>query len=164
VRRNRIVDGRDIGENRARCHSANRFPRKGKSGRGPLDGRRTHPALFVFANEVRDVGQVPKAEGEKVPKCEIELAENLIDKLSEEAFEPEKYHDEYRERFLAMVDQKAKGQEITVAARAPERRGKVLDLMAALKQSLEGIGPSQGRPVGQTGRTAAKAARKRRKA
>jgi non-homologous end joining protein Ku len=40
--------------------------------------------------------------------------------MSSSEFEPEKYHDEYRERFLAMIDQKVKGQEITVA---PGRSG-----------------------------------------
>jgi len=36
--------------------------------------------------------------------------------MSEQEFEPEKYHDEYRERFLAVVERKQKGHEITVAA------------------------------------------------
>ena len=57
--------------------------------------------------------------------------------MSAPEFEPEKYHDEYRERVLAMIDQKVKGQEITVAPPAPERRGKVVDIFSALKQSLE---------------------------
>jgi len=43
-----------------------------------------------FANEVRDFGQILKAEIEKVPKHEIDLADNLIDKMSAEEFEPEK--------------------------------------------------------------------------
>jgi len=45
-----------------------------------------------------------------VPQRESDLAENLIDKMLSVEFEPEKYHDEYRERVLAMIDQKAKGQ------------------------------------------------------
>jgi non-homologous end joining protein Ku len=59
-----------------------------------------------------------------VPQRESDLAENLIDKMLSVEFEPEKYHDEYRERVLAMIDQRAKGQEITFAPSAPERRGK----------------------------------------
>ena len=65
--------------------------------------------FMYFANEVRDFGQIPKGEP-KVPKREIELANSLMDKMSAEEFEPEKYHDEYRERFLGMVDQKVKGR------------------------------------------------------
>jgi DNA end-binding protein Ku len=93
--------------------------------------------FMYFANEVRDFGQIPKAEGAKVPKREIALSRDLIEKLSSKNFEPEKYHDEYRERFLAMVEQKTKGKEIVIQPPAQERRGKVVDIFAALKQSLE---------------------------
>ena len=129
--------------------------------RSVSDGLVMH--FLYFANEMRDFEQIPKAESQKVPKREIDLAENLIDKMSAAEFEPEKYRDEYRERFLALVDQKVKGKEVAVQPSTPERRGKVVDLMAALKQSLERTGglPSQG----QRGvRTATKTARKRRKA
>lgn len=115
-----------------------------------------------FKDEVRDFEQISKGEGEKVPKREIDLASDLMDKMSAEEFEPEKYHDEYRERFLAMIDQKVKGQEITIAPTAPERgRGKVVDIFAALKQSLEQAAPK--RAAAEERRTA-KPAQKRRKA
>src|ERR1044071_7113581 len=64
--------------------------------------------FMYFADEVREFGQIPRAEGAKVPKREIDLARDLIDKMSAAEFEPEKHHDEYRERFLALIDQKAK--------------------------------------------------------
>jgi DNA end-binding protein Ku len=83
--------------------------------------------------------------------------------MSSDEFEPEKYHDEYRERFLAMVEQKTEGKEITVAPPVPEGRGKVVDLMAALKQSLEQSTP-QREPATHRVRSATKPARKRRKA
>jgi len=70
--------------------------------------------FMYVANEVRDFDRIPKVEGEKVPQREIDLGKNLIDKMSAVEFEPEKYHDEYRERFLAMIDRKAKGQEVAV--------------------------------------------------
>jgi DNA end-binding protein Ku len=65
--------------------------------------------FMYFADELRDFGQISKAEGTKVPKREIDLAENLIDKMSVAEFAPDKYHDEYRKRFLSIVDQKVKG-------------------------------------------------------
>ena len=118
--------------------------------------------FMYFANEIRDFDQIPKPKGEKIPKREIDLAGDLMDKMSAAEFEPEKYHDEYRERFLAMIDQKVKGQEITVASPAPERgRGKVVDIFAARKQSLEQAAP-QKQPA--TSQRAAKSARKRQKA
>src|SRR5215471_2586004 len=117
--------------------------------------------FMYFANEVRDFGQIPKAEGEKVPERETDLADNLIDTMSSPEFIPERYKDEYRERVLAMIDQKVKGQEITIAPPAPERRGKVVDIFAALKQSLDQAA-SRRKPAAQE--RAAKPARKRRKA
>ena len=118
--------------------------------------------FMYFKDEVRDFEQIPKGDGENVPKREIDLASDLMDKMSAEEFEPEKYHDEYRERFLAMIDQKVKGQEITIAPTAPERgRGKVVDIFAALKQSLEQAAPK--RAAAEERRTA-KPAQKRRKA
>ena len=118
--------------------------------------------FMYFANEVRDFGQIPKSEGAKVPKREIDLARDLIDKMSAAEFEPEKYHDEYRERFLAMVEQKTKGKEITIPPPAPERRGKVVDIFAALKQSLEQAAPQRQREPARE--PARKAGGKRRKA
>jgi DNA end-binding protein Ku len=117
--------------------------------------------FMYFADEVRAMRQIRRAEGAKVPKREIDLARDLIDKMSAPEFEPEKYHDEYRERFLAMVEQKTKGKEITIQPPA-ERRGKVVDIFAALKQSLEQAAPQRQRqPARQSAR---KTSRKRRKA
>ena len=63
-----------------------------------------------------------------------------------------------------MIDQKVKGEEITVAPSAPERgRGKVVDIFPALKQSLEQAAPRVQRAQEKV-RTATKTARKRRKA
>lgn len=48
-----------------------------------------------------------------------ELGRGLIEKVSFENFEPENYDDEYRERVLALLDEKAKGRQITVAPKRP---------------------------------------------
>jgi len=64
----------------------------------------------------------------------IEMARQLVDTLSG-TFDPEKYHDDYREEVLALIERKAAGEEI-VAPVAPEEPAKVLDLMAALEASL----------------------------
>lgn len=67
---------------------------------------------------------------------ELELRRGLIDKLSSENFEPENYDDEYRNRVLAMIDDKVKGREITVPPKTPAR-GRIIDLMEALKESMK---------------------------
>ncbi len=69
------------------------------------------------------------------------MARQLVDTLSG-TFDPEKYHDEYREEVLALIERKAAGEEI-VAPAAPEEPAKVLDLMAALEASLARTGAKQ---------------------
>jgi DNA end-binding protein Ku len=69
---------------------------------------------------------------------ELDMARQLVDTLSG-SFDPEKYHDEYREEVLALIEAKAAGEEI-VAPAAPEEPAKVLDLMAALEASLARTG------------------------
>jgi DNA end-binding protein Ku len=78
----------------------------------------------------------------EVSEKELAMATQLIEALSGD-FEPEKYHDEYREQLLSLIDQKAAGQEI-VAQPEPEAPAKVLDLMAALEASLKRAGSDDG--------------------
>jgi len=75
-------------------------------------------------------------------KKELEMARQLVNALAG-TFDPEKYHDEYREELLALIERKAAGEEI-VAAAAPDEPAKVLDLMAALEASLARTGARRG--------------------
>jgi DNA end-binding protein Ku len=73
---------------------------------------------------------------------ELDLALRLIQELTGEKFEPARYHDDYRERVLGAVEQKVEGKEVT--ATGPQvQRTQVIDLMDALKKSLEGRTPSK---------------------
>lgn len=99
---------------------------------------------MFYANEIRDFGQVPKAEGGRVSSEQIELGAGLIERLSSENFEPENYEDEYRNRVIAMIDQKTKGREITIPPRAPAT-GRIIDLMEALKESMKTARPPEKR-------------------
>jgi DNA end-binding protein Ku len=101
---------------------------------------------MYHADEVRDFQQVPKGEKVKVSEKEVELGVGLIDRLTSEEFNPENYKDEYRIRVLAMLDEKSKGKEVTIAAPAPERGGKVVNIMEALKRSMERI-PAKKKPA-----------------
>ena len=89
---------------------------------------------------------VLKGEKVKVSEKELELGVGLIDRLTSEEFHPENYEDEYRIRVLAMLDEKSKGQEITISAPPPQRGGKVVDIMEALKRSMERI-PAKKKPA-----------------
>lgn len=55
--------------------------------------------------------------------------------LSQPEFEPEKYEDRYRQAVLEAVDRKVAGEEVVVAP-TEEPREQIIDLVAALKQSL----------------------------
>jgi DNA end-binding protein Ku len=101
---------------------------------------------MYFANEVRSFDEIPKGESAKITAAETALAVRLIDELSSEEFNPEKYEDEYSQRVLNLVNKKAEGKEITLVQPAPQR-GQVIDLMAALKESLESKVPRQKRPA-----------------
>jgi DNA end-binding protein Ku len=91
------------------------------------------------ANEVRDSAQYFADIKDEGPARElIELAGKLIEQKSGK-FDPSEFGDRYREAVIEMVKAKVKGQEPMIA-KAPER-GKVINLMDALKRSLEEVGP-----------------------
>jgi len=91
---------------------------------------------MYFADEVRDFGEVERGQTAKIQDREVELARRLIEELSSTEFRPDRYEDHYRQRVKAVVDQKIEGKEIT-AAPPIEERPKVIDLMDALRASLE---------------------------
>jgi DNA end-binding protein Ku len=97
---------------------------------------------LYYANEVRNFAEIAKAENTKLSDQEIELGASLIENMSD-GFNPDKYRDEYRERVQAMLDEKSKGREITIAAPEAPRHGRIIDLMQALKQSIEKARPKR---------------------
>src|SRR6201988_5353468 len=89
--------------------------------------------------------EVPKSE---VKPAELKLAQQLIDQQTAPKFEPEAHKDELHERLMAAIEKKVEGQEISVAEPAPEGDGKVIDLMEALRASLEKSGKARAEPEG----------------
>jgi DNA end-binding protein Ku len=89
-----------------------------------------------FAADVRPATEieVPKTE---VKAAELKLAQQLIGQQTAEKFEPTAYADELRARIEAAIQKKVEGQEISVSEIQPEGGGKVIDLMEALRASLE---------------------------
>jgi DNA end-binding protein Ku len=94
---------------------------------------------MYHADEVRDFQQVPKGEKVNVSRQELELGIGLIDRLTSEEFNPENYEDEYRIRVLAMLDEKSKGKEIVIDKAPAPKHGQVIDIMEALKRSMERV-------------------------
>jgi DNA end-binding protein Ku len=91
-----------------------------------------------YADEIRAFSEVPLEEVQ-VKKAELELAKQLIAQGVSEAFEPEKYRDEVRAKMLEMIQRKVEGEDISVApTEKPET--KIIDIMEALKASLDAKG------------------------
>jgi len=90
---------------------------------------------LYYADEVKSASEFDRSVNESSKENELSLAKRLIDDLTHKNFEPSQYHDTYRERVIEAAHQKAAGEQITVPS-APAR-GQVIDLMAALKASLE---------------------------
>jgi DNA end-binding protein Ku len=116
---------------------------------------------MYFANEIREAPGYGRTENVKLTPQEVKLADQLVDNLSEE-FQLKKYHDEFETRLRALIEAKQKGREI---AAAPHReRAPVIDMMTALKKSLEKTSGARKGPVHSTREAAAHERRTRRKA
>jgi DNA end-binding protein Ku len=94
---------------------------------------------LYYANEVRAFGEIDTGAKLDFSEKELDLADKLIDQLTTEAFEPERYKDSFSDKVRAAVDQKVQSEEITVAPEAP--KAQIIDLFEALKRSLE-TGPA----------------------
>lgn len=115
---------------------------------------------MYFPNEVRNFDEIGKGEAAKISDAESQLAVRLVEELSSDDFEPDKYEDEYAQRVLDLVDKKAEGKKITLA-RPQAKQGQVIDLMAALKESLGKKAPKQKRPAVQAKTSESEKVRKR---
>ena len=100
------------------------------------DGRLVMSSL-AYADEVVDPDTIEELTGldeVEVSDKEVLMAESLVESLSTD-FAPEKYHDEYREQVMALIQMKADGEEIA-SPEAEVERPKVIDIMAALEASV----------------------------
>ncbi len=91
---------------------------------------------MYYADEVRDFDDIDRGQTVKLKDGEMDLAVRLINELVRKEFHPENYHDEYKTRVLHLVEQKVEGKEVT-ALEPQVRQSQVVDLMEALKASLE---------------------------
>lgn len=92
---------------------------------------------MFYQNEIRQASEAPPNKSEltkEVKKEESQLAMQLIESLAA-PFQPEQYRDTYQVELQKLIEAKAKGQKLTVVPHA--ELAPVVDLMAALKQSLK---------------------------
>ena len=97
----------------------------------PVDGALVLETMY-YADEVRKPEKV-EIKGD-LRKQELDMAKTLVENLSE-PFDPEKYDDTYRKELLQLLRAKAKGKKLPEPAE--DEGGEVIDLMAALRESVE---------------------------
>jgi len=102
--------------------------------------------------------EIPRDDDIAPNEKELDMARQLIEALAAD-FEPDKYHDEYREQLLGIIEKKAAGEEI-VAEPLVEEPAKVVDLMAALEASLARAGKGGDQAAARPAKAAAKKTKK----
>jgi DNA end-binding protein Ku len=97
--------------------------------------------LMHFAEELADASKLHIPKKVEVGKREMNMAESLIDSMSAK-WNPEKYHDEYREALMEVIEKKVEtgGKEIEEKPKKPPKPTKVIDLVEVLQKSLEQTG------------------------
>jgi DNA end-binding protein Ku len=99
---------------------------------------------LLYPDEIRVTGEedLPNV---KINEKELQMAEHLIE-LMETDFDPEQYKDHYRQALRKVIDAKLEGKEIVMPEEAP--KAKVVDLMEALRASVENLKAGKGAAEG----------------
>ncbi len=101
--------------------------------------------LMHYADELvaQDDFDFPSLK-EDVAPAELKMAKMLIDTMSAATFEPEKFHDKYREDVLAMIEARAAGKDVPAGETARPAASNVVNLMDVLQRSLEASSKRRG--------------------
>ncbi len=114
---------------------------------------------LLYADEVRSFKEL-NIEPVSVSAPELQLALQLIDQISEPAYDPTQFKDEEKQRVLEAIDRKIAGQEVVASVHAEDEPvgGQVIDLMAALQASLgkKKAAAAEGAPKAAAGKQSAK--------
>jgi DNA end-binding protein Ku len=109
-----------------------------------------------FANEVHAAsGYFDEIPDLDLPKQMLELATHIIDKMSGH-FEPEQFEDRYENALIDLIRSKQKGMPLK--PQPVHRQTNVINLMDALRRSVEGAGAAEAAPKGATPREPARKA------
>ena len=92
---------------------------------------------MYYENEVRQVENFGKTDGVELKDAEVKVAHQLVEALAAD-FDPKKYHDTFEENVKKLIEARLAGKEVT-AVEKPRKPAPVVDIMAALKESLERI-------------------------
>jgi len=108
-----------------------------------------------FAGELVDPKEYSFPRHQLASDHEVEIAEDLVRAMAAE-FDPEKYHDEYRDNLMRIIRAKGRGKPVAAPEEEPDPEDAgIIDLMSRLKASLERV---EGRPGKSSSASAGKAA------
>jgi DNA end-binding protein Ku len=118
--------------------------------------------LMHFAEELADAEKLNVPKKLEVGKREKDMAEALVKSMTSK-WDPEKYHDDYREALMEVIEEKVEsgGKEIDEKPKPKKESTKVIDLVAVLQESLakaQGAKKKKGAPKRSTKHPAKKAA------
>jgi DNA end-binding protein Ku len=117
-----------------------------------------------YAEELVDASQYSFPAAKDIRKPELEMAETLVKNLAAK-WNPERYHDEYRDNLMKIIKAKKKGTSPKLAAPPEPQRAEVVDLMERLRQSLQGASkPARKSPQARKTKKKTASARKKRAA
>jgi DNA end-binding protein Ku len=100
---------------------------------------------MVWPDEVRKAEFDVLDREVSVSDAELRMADTLIETMATD-FQPEAYHDGYREALLTVIEAKAAGRDV-VAPPAPAEPTPSADLLSALQASVEAARAARGEPV-----------------
>jgi DNA end-binding protein Ku len=124
----------------------------------PQDGALLMNTLH-WPDEIRSTEDLDVPEDVKVSPAELKMAENLVGMMAT-AFEPSEYKDEYKQAILKLVEAKVQKKEV-IEAPEPEAETTVVDLMSALKASVEKAKKSGAKTKGAASASSSRTARKK---
>lgn len=125
---------------------------------GPMEGGIVLYRLR-YPQEIKKMSDVPQLEEQKIDKDQLKLARSLVDSMST-SYKKLDLKDTYHAALVEMIDAKVQGKEIVTVE---EEEKPVVDIMTALKQSIEQA-KSQRKPMAKaTGKKAVTVKAKTRK-
>src|SRR4051794_13525086 len=101
---------------------------------------------MYYSEEVREVEGFGDASKVELKDAEVKIAHQLIEALAAD-WEPEKYKDTFEENLKKLIQARIEGRDVT-AVEKPKKPAPVVDLMAALKQSLASM-EGRKKPAGR---------------
>ena len=96
-----------------------------------------------YQDEIREF-EAKSGADQKPSDAELKLATQLIDSISSSAFDATAYHDDYRERVMALIEDKSKGKTLKLQPKAARPATDVVDLMQRLKESVAQTAQKKG--------------------